>query len=197
MICEFDPNEPHELKVRGPADLPPVPMLVGILIGEICYNLRSAMDFLAYNLSWLDSGRQHSNTQFPIESKPEKFAGRKDTWLKGIDAAHVADIEILQPYNGCKWTEILRNLSNWDKHRDFTRIQGSFRATALLDTHPAYSGVKGPIRRAEHPIFGVMGVKLDFALSIELPNRTPVAETLEIVKLGVSEALECFEPDFP
>jgi hypothetical protein len=36
------------------------------LVGEICYNLRSALDYLVFELAKHDSGTRQENTQFPI-----------------------------------------------------------------------------------------------------------------------------------
>jgi len=71
--------------------------LVSILIGEICYNLRSALDYLVYELAILDSSKRQDGTQFPIDDTPEKFSKHKRSWLKGLNSNHVAAIEKLQP----------------------------------------------------------------------------------------------------
>jgi hypothetical protein len=196
LSIDFDPEPPHELKITDHGGVS-IHILAGILIGEVCYNLRSAVDFLAYNLAWLDSGKRQDGTQFPIETKEKGFAGRKDTWLKGVNASHIAEIEALQPYKGCKWTEILRNVSNWDKHREFTLIHSEIRATGYLNTNPKFATANGRVRRATHPFHGEMDVKLDFTCSVEFPDGMPVAETLEVVTLGVIDALEFFKRDFP
>jgi hypothetical protein len=195
--CEFDPDPPYKLKVIESGGGATIHMLCGILIGEVCYNLRSAMDFLVYNLAWLDAGRVQDGTQFPIETKEKGFAGRKDTWLKGINPIHVAELEVLQPYRGCEWAKILRNLSNWDKHRELARIASEIRATGYANTSPKFAGVRGRVRCAIHPIRGEMDVKIDFSCSVEFPDGMPVAETLEVVTLGVIDALELFKSDFP
>ena len=197
MICEFDSNPPHELRVSASEEFPLPPLRVGVLVGEVCYNLRSAVDFLVYNLAWLDSGTPQEMTQFPIEDTRKGFAGRENTWLKGVNTAHVAEIEVLQPYSGCQWTKILRDLSNPDKHREFARLEGDFRATGFLDTHPTFAGIRSRVRRAKHPVHGLMDVKIELAASVEFLDELPIVETLEIVKLGIADALKSFERDFP
>jgi len=74
----------------------------GTLVGEITYNLRCALDYLIYALAVLDSGSDEKGTQFPILDAAKDFAGRGKTMLKGLNAAHVAAIERLQPYQGCR-----------------------------------------------------------------------------------------------
>jgi hypothetical protein len=85
---------------------------LGTLVGEIIYNCRCALDYLIYALAVIDSGKPQEKTQFPIMDTAKDFAGRGKTLLVGVSAAHVAAIERLQPYNGCKWTGLLRALSN-------------------------------------------------------------------------------------
>lgn len=81
-----------------------VAYIVPILIGEICYNLRSALDYLIYELTKLDSpGIPQHQTQFPIEDRKKGFIHRCGGWLKGLNQAHIASIERLQPYCGCDW----------------------------------------------------------------------------------------------
>ena len=122
----LDPNAPyHVIKVT----LPPetfFDMRFGVLIGEIFYNLRCASDYLVFELAKLDSGMEQNGTQFPIVDTKKDFEGRvKGPWLRGIKTAHVAEIERLQPYNGCTWTKRLRECSNPDKHRHLVPAGGN------------------------------------------------------------------------
>jgi hypothetical protein len=41
-----------------------------------------------------------------------------------------------------------------------------------------------------------MDVKIEFAAEITFVDGTPIVETLEVVKLFVSETLEAFESEF-
>src|ERR1700680_4335876 len=104
------PHYPHQ-KWPPPPSRRPQP-LISILIGEICYNLRSALDYLVYELAILDSGTIQDGTQFPIDNTPQKFSGHKRSMLKGLSLKHIAAIEGLQPYSGIAWTKILRDISN-------------------------------------------------------------------------------------
>jgi hypothetical protein len=131
IICQFDPNPPYILKATAP-DYPMPPMRVGVLIGEICYNLRSALDYLIFELARHDSGSAQNGTQFPIEDTKRGFKSREKTWLKGINLSHIAAIETLQPYRECDWTKALRDLSNRDKHREFAQISGSLEQMLAL-----------------------------------------------------------------
>jgi hypothetical protein len=73
---DLDPKAPHgAINIR----LPPETffgMRIGILVGEICYNLRSALDYLIFELAKLDSGVEQRGTQFPIMDAKQDFDGR-------------------------------------------------------------------------------------------------------------------------
>src|SRR5207248_7031111 len=90
---------------------------IAILVGEICYNLRAALDYLVYEFALLDSGKVQEGTQFPIEYRPKDFKGWAKVRLRGLNARHNACIKALQPYSGCDWTGTLKEISNPDKHR--------------------------------------------------------------------------------
>jgi hypothetical protein len=196
IVCYFDPNPPHALKAAAP-DFPLPPMRIGVLIGEVCYNLRSALDYLVFELFKLDSGKAQEFTQFPMAGSPDKFRSwAKVARSKGLDSAHITELKSLQPYKGCDWTKILRDLSNMDKHREFANIGGSFGANAFARGDPRFDRLSSPVRRTPHPVHGEMDVKVDFTGHILFVDEMAIVETLEIVKLGVAETLEAFKSDF-
>jgi hypothetical protein len=196
IVCYFDPDPPHALKAAAP-NFPLPPMRIGVLIGEVCYNLRSALDYLIFELFKLDSGKAQEFTQFPIVSSPDKFRSwAKDARSKGLNSAHIAELQSLQPYKGCNWTKILRDLSNMDKHREFANIGGSFGANAFAQGDPRFDRLSSAVRRTPHPVHGEMDVKVDFTGHILFVDGMPIVETLEVVKLGVAETLEEFKSEF-
>jgi hypothetical protein len=196
VICYFDPNPPYVLKTTTP-DFPLPPMRIGVLIGEVCYNLRSALDYFVFEIFKLDSGIAQDFTQFPIIDTKDKFRSwAKDARRKGLNSLHIAELKPLQPYNGCNWTKILRDLSNMDKHRQFVNIEGSFTALAFARGEPRFDRLSSPVRRTPHPLHGEMDVKVDITSEILFVDRIPIVEKLEIVKLGVAETLEAFKSDF-
>lgn len=108
----------------------PIPARFPIIVGEIAYNLRASLDYLVYRLAFRDSGAIQKGTQFPIESTPQGFRGRRNRFLKGVNDAHTAMIGGLQPYNGVEWTQRLVTTSNQDKHRDLV-LQVTRNAIAM------------------------------------------------------------------
>jgi len=196
IIVEFYSDPPHPIRLRPPAETF-FKMRIGILVGEICYNLRSALDYLIFALARLDSGIPQDGTQFPIVDTKKDFDQRTKGWLKGVNPTHVAAIEQLQPYMGCNWTKTLRDLSNPDKHRNFVGMGGNFTASGYSRVEDSnFDAIQAPIRRAIHPIHGEVDVKVHFTGKIQFSDGTPVIETLEIVKLQVAETLEAFKLEF-
>ena len=193
ITVHFDPNPPHNTVV-GFFTETFVTMRVGILIGEICYNLRSSLDYLIFELAKLDFGSTRNGTQFPIVDTKEDFELKKKRWLRGLNLAHIAAIERLQPYMGCNWTTALRDLSNRDKHREFANIGGHSKAyiyTRITDSN--FDSIDAPTRRTPHPVIGEVDVKVYVTSSIQFADGAPIVDTLEVVKRNVAETIEAFK----
>jgi hypothetical protein len=196
----LDPNPPHRvINLRLPLETF-FGMRIGILVGEVCYNLRSALDYLIFELAKLDSGVEQRGTQFPIMDAKEAFdrRGTRD-FLKGVNASHIAAIERLQPYMRCDWTARLRDFSNEDKHRQFVVAGGSTRITihSALDTD--LSTIRGMTfdRRAPHPLTNAeVPVKVHVSGTVAFDDESPILETLQEIKRNVFECLKVFEPEF-
>jgi hypothetical protein len=157
-----------------------IPMSFGICMGEICYNLRTALEYLVFELAKSDSGARQDGTQFPIEDTRKGFEWRlRRGWLKDISSRHVAAIERLQPYKGCKWSAALRDLSNKDKHRELPTIRsmGELKIFGIL----AHSDPPPPsIFRAKHPISGKeMNMSVEVNSVIAFDDGAPIIETLD------------------
>ena len=193
FLAHFDANPFYQGALPDPM---PASMRVPILVGEICYNLRNALDYLVFELAKRGSGTPQKNTQFPIVDAPEQFPPERDGRLKGVSDPHVTMIERLQPYNGSEWTRSLREVSNPDKHREFTAMRGYGRGMAYAPTDPEYESLALPIRRMRHPDAGEMDVKVDLAWTVHFAEGPPVVETLELVQLKIFETLTAFETAF-
>lgn len=158
-----------------------LPPIFGIVAGESIYNLRASLDYLVYELAILDSGSTQKGTQFPIESTVKGWNGRLNTFLKGLSVKHKTIIEGLQPCNGCKWTETLRDISNPDKHRTLQVVRiSSFK------------------KKANIPASAVSAVKMhaQFTPVIAFDDGSPVIETLQELKTNVTTVLDKFNSDF-
>jgi hypothetical protein len=138
-----------------------------------------------------------SGTQFPIVDTEKDFEWRTKGWLKGLNPAHIAAINRLQPYNGCDWAKTLRDFSNTDKHREFIEVGGEAEAyvyTRLIDKN--FDRILGSVRRTPHPIHGEVDVKVYVTSRIQFADGAPIIETLDVVKLKVSETLQAFKAKF-
>ena len=200
VAFQLDPNPPYRvINVCKPPETF-FGMRIGILVGEICYNLRSALDYLVFELAKLDSGVEQSGTQFPIMDAKKDFDGRsKGAFLKGVNASHIAAIERLQPYMGCNWTAQLRDFSNADKHRHFVISGGSTTITVHSALNTDLSRIRGMTfdRSAPHPLTGAkVDVKLHVAGTVTFDGGAPILETLQELKRNVAGSLNAFKPDF-
>ncbi len=168
--------------------IPKVPDIVGILVGEIIYNLRSALDYLIYELALLDSGTVQQRTQFSIEDTKDVFWGRHLFNLKGLNAKHIAVIELLQPYNECNWTKLIRDLSDPDKHRKLTIITNIARFNInVIDPSTKSDSINRPINKDNRA-----SVHMKFRAGTSIVD----IDTLKKLKIYVTETLDSFYPDF-
>ncbi|MFC1874982.1 hypothetical protein ACFLY3_02360 [Chloroflexota bacterium] len=145
LSAKFDANKNENIiYISKVPDLSPFLTRVALYIGDITHNLRSALDYLAFQLTLYNKSgnltpKEEGEIQFPIispsVSDPQKeFMRKSKRHLKYVDPTHVATIERLQPYHGLAgrpdgWSgdyihqlDLLRNLSDKDKHRMLTPI---------------------------------------------------------------------------
>lgn len=197
LVVNFHTEPPYGIKEVLRPKQTFFDMRIGILIGEICYNLKSALDWLIFELANLDSGTFQGGTQFPIDDTQERFAAHvKQGWLKGLNASHIAAIERLQPYNGCDWAGRLRDCTNPDKHRHFVPTGGGFAAWVYTSIESDLSRIHGETRATPHPVYGTVDMKVHFFSHVAFDGGAPVVDTLQEIKAGVADALAQFKPEF-
>lgn len=124
VVGEFN-RETSDYVLRGLVTTP-VPLLWGVLVGEIAHDLRSSLDNLAWQLALLTTSTPSARTQFPIALSYEEFHSKRgQAMIRNLTNDHRARIEALQPYNTVNRPEDfgppaladLRIISNTDKHR--------------------------------------------------------------------------------
>lgn len=112
----------------------PVPSSWGLLVGDIAFNFRCALDHLAWAL--VSRGRtppetlttkQQKGVYFPIAKRREDFNSSLAGMLPGVGRSDIAKVRATQPYhNGRKRIRhnfvILAELNNLDKHRSFQPV---------------------------------------------------------------------------
>jgi len=193
------PTDAKQIVVDRQRDLPLDPMF-GILVGEVCYNLRAALDYLVFELAKLDSGAEQEQTQFPIADDAAKFQEQARQRLRGLTPTHVTAIEALQPYNhSCEWSRRLRDWSNPDKHRTLVRVQAEHDLTIhVVDQQHLhdFEDMPGEIRVVETSDGTPAYVKLRLGTALQSADNSPVIQPLEEILTQVARVLERFKLDF-
>jgi hypothetical protein len=138
-----------------------VPAKWGLLVGDIAFNYRSALDHLAWAL--VTRGRRPPDTlkpreqkrvYFPIMKKRADFDGALSTMLPGVGRLDIAQIRAEQPYHRKRGQSrnnlvILNELNNHDKHRsirpiwDVTTVLG----IQIIELHDAVNPRVRPLIR--------------------------------------------------
>jgi hypothetical protein len=197
-------SRPLEGKTTARVD---IPLIWPILTGEVAYHLRSALDYLIFELAKKDSGSERDRTQFPIESftvdspnenKRRGFAARKDTYLAGLNQAHIDAIETLQPYKGVNWTKTLQAISNPDKHRKLTAVLGRGTGKSTRETGPSgsFDYKPGQVFRGSGAIYTDDYFNLEYTLDVTLADGMPLIVTLDDLVSNVCKTIELFYPEF-
>ena len=124
-FCEFERRQivfEHQQHVlRWIDDTPKVPADYSIRIGEIAYNLRSALDHLVWQLVLVNGACPSTNNAFPIYQDEEKYKKHATRKLKRVAPIHCDLIEEFQTYHGQRgvgahlW--MLDIICNIDRHR--------------------------------------------------------------------------------
>jgi|ERR1019366_6629121 hypothetical protein len=103
------------------------PAHIGMIIGDILYDLRSALDQLAYALAVKNLGEPlldkiARGSEFPIYEDPTDYSKHRKRKIGGVSPSAQTVIDGLQPFNAGPdfrshplW--LLNELSNIDKHR--------------------------------------------------------------------------------
>jgi hypothetical protein len=110
---------------------------IKIVIGEHVGSLRNALNYLTCAVAEQDSGRIGKQVQFPIESSPDSFAAHRNSYLEGVLDEHLALFKRYQPCFApdVGWISLLRDLSNWYRHKGLIRIQKVFQRPPRLRRH--------------------------------------------------------------
>jgi hypothetical protein len=106
-----------------------MPRWWSVLLGEGLYDLRSALDHLAWQLVIRAGGAPDKRTEFPIFKDPSKFKNGAHDKMRGMSDAMKAAIRDLQPCFRAKPAAFplwwLQDLCNTDKHQTLHLIVAS------------------------------------------------------------------------
>jgi hypothetical protein len=130
------------------------PIELSSLAGNIVHDLRSALDYLAFELfnssTTKPVGANESKIQFPIGDSLADYQSKCSRQVKGIDPSAVKAFDALDPYQGGNGHQfwVLHRLDNIDKHRRLVIVGSYFRSINLgaflcrmmKDSLPAHFG---------------------------------------------------------
>jgi hypothetical protein len=116
-----DSNGEEYVFGRFKADTPPEH--IAVVIGDVLQNLRSALDYLVWELVLANKEQPGKKNSFPICNSPKDLSNElRRGRLGGVHAEAITEIEALQPYFGGAevnksflWN--LEQFSNINKHR--------------------------------------------------------------------------------
>ena len=136
---------------RGETPNPPIEW--SVLLGEILYNLRSALDHLVWRLVLANGHTPGRNNQFPIGKDHQSWQEAKQRALKGVSKRHEAMIGYLQPYTGginlpfdVSMLRVLNDLGNIEKHRYLVLATIVSNGIGPLDSQLDHSSTRLPLR---------------------------------------------------
>ena len=184
----------------------PPPML-GIIVGDIVHNIRSALDHLACQFVLHSGNQPTTRTAFPLfDEKPKPGSKPEKRWkdiTAGMNAEALEYIDHFQPYQTAGKPEphllsMLNTLWNWDKHHDIHVVGHAFDGLDIkgtASTHfayvetPAFTGLRDGADVGRFLIDGNKpGGRLHFeiaggfSMAFENPEK-PIINGLEITRL--------------
>jgi hypothetical protein len=119
-----EPNTPDNVAMFTFQLKDPMPARFGLIVGDCLQNLRSALDYLVWELVLAANNQPTKDNMFPICSTSDAFknAVSKRNRLFGVHPDVIAEIDALQPYHlGQDWGKsvlaVMDELTNINKHR--------------------------------------------------------------------------------
>lgn len=202
------------------------PIEVGVIVGEIAHALRSVLDHLVWELAFVDSGcrgKGNDHTTFPLCGSPSAFSERRRSAdVRGVSKAHVALIEMAQPYQpwyggGGHPLRLIARLDNDDKHkvvqtvastggpwgihikgfRDCKQIPGSQASGFSPFGRHLEAGTvlwRQPVRITGPDPY--VDVEVQIGLDCGLRDLTPIRLSLPVAAEYIEGILSLFEPAF-
>jgi hypothetical protein len=121
-----------------------VPDRIAILAGAVVQELRSALDYVAWQLALAQSETPPPTTAFPIFASPKLYKRDRLRFIDGIDLAIHPVFDSVQPHlAGDKAREqplwVLHRLANDDRHKIPTSSALSLPASLCLDPQASIS----------------------------------------------------------
>ncbi len=166
-----------------------ITMNIQIRIGECATSMRNALNYLTCAFAELDSGSVGNQVQFPIEDTPKGFASRRDSFLEGINEKRITAFERYQPYKAGEWIKLLREFTNFYKHRGLVRVDKKVHQFKILA--PV---ADANLKSAPGSLPSAVEVDHGLSFTVTLPNGTSIIETLETIETGVRNVIDQLNP---
>lgn len=141
MPDEFPPGPPlvaiHRYRV---STLREVPDRIAILAGDVLKDLRSALDYVAWQLALAQSDTPPRTTQFPIFGDGTRYRTDHLRFIRGIDVATHPLFDSVQPYHAGDQAAlqplwVLHRMASDDKHK-MPHVVGSVPVQVDCDRPP-------------------------------------------------------------
>lgn len=134
---DVEPDGQHALKVRF--DPPPIPGKIPVIVGEILFQFRSALDHLACALAIHNGAKTISDVYFPTGTSVDHFKSQAKGKIHRLSADARTMVAALEPYNGGKghWIRVLHSINLVDKHQALIpAAAATFHANASITFKP-------------------------------------------------------------
>lgn len=102
------------------ADVEDVPIHIAAIAGDVVHSLRSALDYIAYQLVYIGTAGQGLlwRAEFPIFDSADEYAAKKQGKIEGMRPEAIEAIDIIKPYkDGNTQLWLVHKLNIIDKHR--------------------------------------------------------------------------------
>ncbi len=134
---DVEPDGQQALKVIF--DLSPFPSKIPVIIGDILFQLRSALDHLVCALAIHNGANKVSDISFPTGTSRDHFEKQAKERLHRLSLDAKAMVSNLEPYNGGKghWLRVLHSINIVDKHQALIpAAAATFQTNASLSFKP-------------------------------------------------------------
>jgi hypothetical protein len=158
----------------------PPPLRLGVILGDLLYNWRSALDNMIPPLIRLNKRTPGRSSNFPVFDNEKAFKIRGVKRLGGVSEEHAAIIESLQPFPGrtdpmIASLKLVNERCNIDKH---SAIQPALIAVRDAEA-TARSFRRGPVTTEFMFEFDPVGFNRPLADGMVLARITPIGQAPE------------------
>lgn len=199
------------------------PFRLGLILGDVLANWRSALDNLANEMVRLNGQDPGARTSFPIFSSEADFASRGRKRIRGVSEEHAGIIAALQPFQTdidptVQALKVVNDYVNIDKHRaihpsltavvDAHGYGASFRRESLDDEfhfeidpvgfdRELVNGLELAHIRWHHPVPDPKPLmSAEFTVRLAFGERGLLLDALPTIGWHINVVVECFAPDF-